>query len=572
MKKSTYFSKNPQDMNYKKKNKQSYDYNAQDGSAKTTQYGNKYNSLNTSNRFDSRWVYQDDKNPDSENEVNGNIQSSYAQKKTTDFYRKDYQKDYQKKGRVMKFKKPGFQMKIKKKKRPSDDPYPQAKVNKVALEILEEYESAGTSLDKMCQDYYERYKDTLKSKDKPQVQKTVFYVLRWQIRLDYLISSVIGEKEFDQFDLTLRNIYRLAAYNMMFMHRSLEETIMLSHFILPEYYASYRDGMEEFIKGFLEKFKKVSYPDPLNELVRLMSVRYSFPEWITRRWMDRYGEFDSRALLGYHNADKPHVIRINRLKSGVERIKLYLEQVGYNVTKHPLMKYGLFVAGEKKLYTKDPYKNGEFFIMDDPQQIVTEWASPKPDEIMIDGCAGSGEISMAASGLMGNKGKIIAVEFDEALIARFREKMGLNDCSNIQIVSPQDVAGFLSQSEHPLADKVIVDAPNSQLGNIIRKPEAKRHLTEEQLKDFAKDQLTHLGFYAQFVKPGGHLVYSVTSNEPEETDGVIRAFLESNDQFEIVREHEPQYAQIMNPEGCIFIEPHRHNLCGLFACKLRRKN
>ncbi len=566
MKKPTHFSKNPQDQYFKKKNKQSYDYNSQDGVIKTGQGKSKFNSYN---KFDSRWVYQDDKVTNSVDEnTDGNTKYVTPASKPTGFFKKDFQK----KGKVFnKFKKPGFVQKTKKKKRPEDDPYPQSKVNRVSLEILEEYETNNLSLESMCRTYYEKYQDSLKAKDRPQVFKTVFYVVRWRKRLDYLISKVIGEKEFEQFDLTLRNIYRLAAYDLMFMHRTLEHAILLAHFVLPDYYASYRDGMEEFIKGFQENYKKVSYPDPFGDLTTLLSVRYSHPEWIVKRWMNRFGEFETRSLLGYHNSDKPHVVRVNRLKSGVERVKLFLEQAGYSVTKHPLMKYGLFVAGEKKLYTKEAYINGEFFIMDDAPQIVVEWASPKPDDIVIDACAGSGEKSLALSGIMGNKGKIISVEFESVLIERFREQINLSGYSNIEIVSPEDIAGYLSRSEHPLADKVIVDAPNSQLGNVIRKPEAKWHLTEDQLNDFAKDQLTHLGFYAQFVKPGGELIYSVTSIEPEENDGVIDAFLKTNDQFEQVTEHDTAFKDVLSSKGCIYIEPHKHNLCGLFACKFRRK-
>jgi 16S rRNA (cytosine967-C5)-methyltransferase len=330
--------------------------------------------------------------------------------------------------------------------------------------------------------------------------------------------------------------------------------------------------MEEFIKGFQEKFKKVSYPDPVNDLIKLMSIRYSHPEWIVKRWLERYGEFDTRALLGYHNSDKPHIVRVNRLKSGVERIKIFLEQAGYTVTKLPYMKYGLVVAGEKKLYTKEAFKNGEFFIMDESMQIVVEWMSPKPEETIIDACAGSGEKSLAMSGMMGNKGKIISVEFDPIMLERFREKIEMTGCTNIEIISPEEVADYLSKSETPLADKVIVDAPNSQLGNIIRKPEAKWHLTEDQIKDFAKDQLTHLGFYAQFVKPGGELIYAVTSTEPEENEEVINAFLKANDQFERATEHDPIFNDIFSSDGNLYIEPHKHHLSGLFGCKLRRKN
>lgn len=555
MKKNTVNTKIQQENYFKKKNRQFYDYNAQENSLKANPFKNTSGHdtrMKRDNRVDDPFVKP---------------QNDTINKKVASYFKKEYLK----KGRIARPKK-GKVLKPKKKRRPADDPYPQAKVNKIALEMLEEYETNNLPLEKMCANYYEQYNDNLKSKDRPQIYKTVFYVLRWRERLDYLIGQIIGVDNFLRLDLTLRNIYRLAAYNIMFMHRSVEEAIMLADFILPQYYATYREGMEEFIKGFAEKYKKVSYPDPFTELPRLLSVRYSLPEWIVRRWIDRYGEFDTRALLGYHDSDKPHVIRVNRLKSGVERIKIFLEQTGYSVTRHPLMKYGLIVAGEKKIYTKDPYKNGEFILMDDPQQIVVEWLAPKNDEVIIDSCAGSGEKSISLAGMMGNTGKIISVEFDPFLIEKFRETLSRTETTNIEIVSPQNVAEYLSHSEHPQADKILVDAPNSQLGNLIRHPETKWFLTPEQLLELQKEQITHLGFYAQFVKPGGELIYSVTSIEPEETDAVIDAFLKEHPQFEIVSDHDLIYQEYLNERGCLRILPFRHRLCALFACKFRRNS
>lgn len=114
--------------------------------------------------------------------------------------------------------------------------------------------------------------------------------------------------------------------------------------------------------------------------------------------------------------------------------------------------------------------------------------------------------------------------------------------------------------------------PRSGLGVIRRKPDIRWHRTEDAIRELAALQLTILGESAGLVKPGGVLVYSVCSIEPEETTSVVASFLQQHPNF-APTDWPEHLAKVWGEElqdGCLYTYPHRHGLDGFFICRLRR--
>lgn len=523
---------------------------------------------------DQRWIYQDQRSKtansdlDDDAEINGNIGDNGNEDDKPRPYIKKYPRKFQKK--FYNKRKFGFRrFKPKKKKGPAE-PFPQCKINKIALEMLVEYDKTFMSLDLLKHSYIQKYNDILRSKEIPNLERTVFYVLRWRGRLDYVISKIYEPEPGLESDEVIHNLYRLAVYNIMYLKRTLEHAIALAHFALPEGYEMYRDSLEQFILRAFEKYHKISYPDPVNEIETLLSITYSHPLWLVQEWIRRYGVDDTRVLLGYNNTDKTHVIRVNRLKSGVERIRMYMEQARYNVYRSPYIKYGLVVAGKKRLTTKEPYVGGEFYMLEEPEQMMVEWMAPKLTDTVIDACTGNGLKAIALAGMMMNKGKVIAVQDQPHLVETFRERMALCGVTNTEVLFPEEVPDYLNAAQIANVDKVLLLAPSSETGNIIRRPDVKWMLTPEKIDELAQDQLRHLRFYSQFIKPGGELYYGVYSLNPQENEEVIQKFLADNSQFVLVSEVEEPWKSLADEKGFLRLIPQIHKLSGFFACRLRR--
>jgi 16S rRNA (cytosine967-C5)-methyltransferase len=132
-------------------------------------------------------------------------------------------------------------------------------------------------------------------------------------------------------------------------------------------------------------------------------------------------------------------------------------------------------------------------------------------------------------------------------------------------------ANLLHMGEGGPYDRALVDAPCSSLGVLARRADARWRKEAESFPELAELQGKLLRAAAQVVKPGGVLVYSVCSFEPEETDAVIASFLAGNPEWAKEDAGEHLAKELVEAGGSMRILPHRHGTDGAFAARLVRK-
>jgi 16S rRNA (cytosine967-C5)-methyltransferase len=118
-------------------------------------------------------------------------------------------------------------------------------------------------------------------------------------------------------------------------------------------------------------------------------------------------------------------------------------------------------------------------------------------------------------------------------------------------------------------DRVLVDAPCSGTGTLRRNPEIRWRISPADIKDLAERQTQLLFNAARVVKPGGRLVYSTCSVEPEENEAVVQTFLEKKEDFrpvELTLSGGPQTSS-----GRARTWPQREGTDGFFICAFERK-
>jgi len=120
-------------------------------------------------------------------------------------------------------------------------------------------------------------------------------------------------------------------------------------------------------------------------------------------------------------------------------------------------------------------------------------------------------------------------------------------------------------------DGIFVDAPCSGLGTIRRDPDIRWRRTEADLAVFAASQRGFLHQAALSVRPGGRIVYSTCSSEPEENEQVVDAFLSEHPGFSRSPVDDPRFAPFLNARGEFRTLPHRHGLESFFAAALTRQ-
>jgi 16S rRNA (cytosine967-C5)-methyltransferase len=175
---------------------------------------------------------------------------------------------------------------------------------------------------------------------------------------------------------------------------------------------------------------------------------------------------------------------------------------------------------------------------------------------------------MAAA--MGDRGTIVAADIRGRrveLLARTVETSGAQSIRIVQADARQPAAFRAA------FDLVLIDAPCSGLGTIRRDPDVRWRRTEADLAPLAAAQREMLDSLAKTVRPGGRLVYSTCSSEPDENDAVVAAFLETHPEF--ARRVPPafggesQLRGLLDEHGALRTLPFRDRLEAFYAVSLQ---
>jgi 16S rRNA (cytosine967-C5)-methyltransferase len=312
--------------------------------------------------------------------------------------------------------------------------------------------------------------------------------------------------------------------------------------------------------------------------VAVLAQKYSLPEWLVSRWVKNYSEEEALCLIKYSTSAPRIVLRTNELKQTVEELSSTLRGAGVEFEISPLVPSCLVLSsrgrGRGSPSELPGYAEGNFSIQDDTAAFVAKVLDPKPGDCIIDLCAAPGGKALFIGELMGNKGRIIAVDTRANrldLLKTNRRRLGI---MNIEIF---EADGTTFEFE-PLVDRIIVDAPCSGTGVLNRRADLRHKRKEEDIENLATLQYNLLANAQKLLKPGGVIVYATCTVEPEENERVIDKFLSNHSNFdledlnpffprEIVEEH--GLAEVLRT-GKVQILPTIKGLSGFYIARLKK--
>ena len=312
----------------------------------------------------------------------------------------------------------------------------------------------------------------------------------------------------------------------------------------------------------------VRYPALEEDPITHIAVVHSHPEWMVARWIDRYGVQDTIALCEFNNTPRPLVLRVNRLRATMPEVRRWLdaESIPHQVGRyHP---YSLEIQKGVAIGQLSIHREGLVQVQDEAASLASLLVDPQPGEHIIDMCAAPGGKASHMAELMADQGVILAVDVNARRLNQLIE-----NCQRLGItcVRPTvaDARVFL---DSPPADGVLVDAPCSGLGVLARRSDARWHKSEADITELQGLQKELLQAAAQLVTPGGRLVYSTCTIEPEENEDIVRWFLRSYDgEFQ----QAPASAvsiplELVDANGFYRALPHQHGIDGAFGVIFHR--
>ncbi|HET7875198.1 MAG TPA: 16S rRNA (cytosine(967)-C(5))-methyltransferase RsmB, partial [Methylomirabilota bacterium] len=442
-------------------------------------------------------------------------------------------------------------------------PGPISQSRYLALAILVRVERDRAFADIALEHALERAK--LDPRDAALCTEIVFGTLRWRRHLDWRLGPHL-RRALDKLDPWVRALLRLTAYQVLFLDRvprwaAVDEAVSLARL------KSRTPGPAEFINAVLRSLTRTPGPPPLPaSAVEALGVRLSFPDWIAARWLARYGAREAEALMVALNLRPPIAIRANTLRITREALAARLRDEELAETRPtPLAPEGLVVErGHPARWAA--FTQGWCAVQDEASMLVARLLDPQPGEHVVDACAAPGTKATHLAQLMQNRGKIVALDPQAArlkLLAKAAGRLGVGI-----IEAHAGPVEKLAPRWRGRADRVLVDAPCSNLGVLRRNPEVKWRRTEQDLGRLAAKQHAILEAAAAMVRPGGRLVYATCSLEPEENDEVVRAFLGANADWRV----DLPAGFPVPPDAAGFIRclPHVHGTDGFTAVRLIR--
>jgi 16S rRNA (cytosine967-C5)-methyltransferase len=309
------------------------------------------------------------------------------------------------------------------------------------------------------------------------------------------------------------------------------------------------------------------------------AIAHSAPLWLARMWWEELGPDDARSLLAACNEPAEVALRVNTLRTDRDTLLAQLQEEDVEArapeAEWPLVApESIVIEGRMGEAVPARIAAGELTPQSRGSTAVVEVLDPQEGEHVLDLCAGPGIKTGQIAARMGDRGETISVELEPgraAEIADQARRLGLRSVTAIE-------ADATEMEMAPGFDRVLLDAPCSDLGALASRPDARWRKSPKAIERLAELQGRMLRRAAGLVRPGGVLVYATCTISRRESEDRIAALLEASAAGEVppfevedLGAREPGLASPIDPR-CLRLRPDRDRTTGFFIARLQRRS
>lgn len=363
--------------------------------------------------------------------------------------------------------------------------------------------------------------DILSPEDRGLTFEITMGVLRWRSLLDDAIRQ-FSFTPFHKLDLEVLTALRIGAYQLMFLERiparaAVNESVELVK-------ASRKASAAGMANVVLRKITKLPPRRPgSTEDAEQIGKDLAHPPWLVERWVREYAIDTTRQICEWDQRIPATHIRLRGSAADIETTERELHDSGVELAPGTLMRNARVVLSGDMTHT-DACTHGRLAIQDEGSQLIA--ALIGEGRQILDCCAAPGGKTSAMADRNPST-RIVAAEIHEH---RVRLMKKLVTAPNVEIIHADTIALPLADT----FDRVLADVPCSGTGTLARNPEIKWRLKIEDLADLHARQVAILSAALNRVAPGGELVYSSCSLEPEENSAVVEEVLASRNDAELL--------------------------------------
>jgi len=272
-----------------------------------------------------------------------------------------------------------------------------------------------------------------------------------------------------------------------------------------------------------------------------IDVRHSHPEALVKRWGCWWPESRVEQLADWNNSAPRVVIRVQRTHISMSDFLLRTKEAGISVTPHASAPDQFAVVDRGVAVPDLPgYSDGWFVVQDAATAIAVSFLDVSPGHRVLDLCAAPGGKTSALADQMRGRGVLVAVDrrADRLLLLRDTLSRLRLDAVRVENADGTDHRAMQDlMNRHGILgfDRILLDAPCTNTGVLRRRVEARWRFSKQRLNNAARLQKQLLNGCAGLLAPGGVLVYSTCSLEPEENSGLISGWVKENPEYSLQR-------------------------------------
>lgn len=471
-------------------------------------------------------------------------------------------------------------------------------VRELALDMLMEIIENGNYSHLVIRNVLDKY-DYMDIRDKAFVKRITEGTLERLIQIDYVLDQFSKVPVLKMKPL-IRNLMRISVYQLLFMDQ-IPDSAVCNEAVKLAGKRGFR-GLSGFVNGVLRNIARnrldIKYPDPEKDRTKALSVRYSMPEWLIGLWEDAYGAERTQEILDGLLCEHPVTVRlsVNTSKEDRERWLSELSEKKIQAESHPYHPLAFTLTGTDGIKNLPGYEEGLFTVQDVSSMLAVEAAGignvldgtrnvpdgtgnasggtgnvPEDtgDLFVLDVCAAPGGKSIYMAEKLGERGMVCSRDLTEYKVSLIRDNIERMRCNNVK-AEVYD-ARIPDESLFEKADVVLADLPCSGLGIMGKKRDIKYRITEEAIDELVLLQKQILNEVWRYVKPGGVLIYSTCTIDPQENDRMVEWFTgEYPFELQSLASFMPEELKEEGSNGKIQLFPGIHKSDGFFIARMVR--
>ena len=405
--------------------------------------------------------------------------------------------------------------------------------------------------------------------DRRLITRLVLGTLAWQGRLDYELAHLTGRKLTGIQPAALA-IMRMGLFQLRFLDRIPQHAVVDTAVSLAKRIPEARKA-SGFVNAVMRRATRETAPMPARERNEksFLAVAYSHPRWMVERFVDWFGVANAERLMTANNNAAPNAIRLNLARGSRAEIVEKLRADSFEIGASGRAPETVVLDGAPHFESR-AYREGLFHAQSEASQMAVRMLAIRAGATVVDCAAAPGGKATHLAELVGERGRVIAVDINlgglrnaRDLAHRLRHRNIDYVCADLTAAMPLAPASF---------DYVLLDAPCTGIGTLREHPEIKWRLKPTDPARMAAIQSRMLENAAALAGHGGAVVYSVCSIAPEEGEGVVDAFLARHGDFEIDRGPAAgELKDVIDARGFMKTRPDVGGLDGFFAARLLRK-